>query len=102
MNPKNLKAAFQMRSQMKEIQKKLKQTTVTEKDKSEEIMVTVDGTFKVKEIKLNITELDQTRIKKLENNLLSTINKAIEKSQKNANSQLGSITNLLGMWFESK
>ena len=82
MNPKNLKAAFQMRSQMKEIQKKLKQTTVTEKDKSEEIMVTVDGTFKVKEIKLNITELDQTRIKKLENNLLSTINKAIEKSQK--------------------
>ena len=97
MNPKNLKAAFQMRSQMKEIQKKLKQTTVTEKDKSEEIMVTVDGTFKVKEIKLNITELDQTRIKKLENNLLSTINKAIEKSQKNANSKLGSITNLLGM-----
>ena len=97
MNPKNLKAAFQMRSQMKEIQKKLKQTTVTEKDKSEEIMVTVDGTFKVKEIKLNITELDQTRIKKLGNNLLSTINKAIEKSQKNANSQLGSITNLLGM-----
>ena len=97
MNPKNLKAAFQMRSQMKEIQKKLKQTTVTEKDKSEEIMVTVDGTFKVKEIKLNITELDQTRIKKLENNLLSTINKAIEKSQKNANNQLGSITNLLGM-----
>tara|TARA_B100001996_G_C18639645_1_gene585125 strand:+ start:343 stop:636 length:294 start_codon:yes stop_codon:yes gene_type:complete len=97
MNPKNLKAAFQMRSQMKEIQKKLKQTTVTESDKSEEIMVTVDGTFKVKEIKLNIAELDQTRIKKLENNLLSTINKAIEKSQKNANSQLGSITNLLGM-----
>jgi|TARA_B100001142_G_scaffold238276_1_gene236929 DNA-binding protein YbaB len=97
MNPKNLKAAFQMRSQMKEIQKKLKQTTVTESDKNEEIMVTVDGTFKVKEIKLNITELDQTRIKKLENNLLSTINKAIEKSQKNANSQLGSITNLLGM-----
>ena len=84
MNPKNLKAAFQMRSQMKEIQKKLKQTTVTESDKNEEIMVTVDGTFKVKEIKLNITELDQTRIKKLENNLLSTINKAIEKSQKNA------------------
>ena len=70
---------------------------MTEKDKSEEIMVTVDGTFKVKEIKLNITELDQTRIKKLENNLLSTINKAIEKSQKKANSQLGSITNLLGM-----
>ena len=69
MNPKNLKAAFQMRSQMKEIQKKLKQTTVTESDKNEEIMVTVDGTFKVKEIKLNITELDQTRIKKLENNL---------------------------------
>ena len=97
MNPKNLKAAFQMRSQMKEIQKKLKQTTVTESDKNEEIVVTVDGTFKVKEIKLNITELDQTRIKKLENNLLSTINKAIEKSQKNANSQLGSITNLLGM-----
>ena len=97
MNPKNLKAAFQMRSQMKEIQKKLKQTTVTESDKNEEIMVTVDGTFKVKEIKLNITELDQTRIKKLENNLLSTINKAIEKSQKNANSQLGSITTLLGM-----
>ncbi len=97
MNPKNLKAAFQMRSQMKEIQKKLKQTTVTESDKNEEIMVTVDGTFKVKEIKLNITELDQKRIKKLENNLLSTINKAIEKSQKNANSQLGSITNLLGM-----
>ena len=96
MNPKNLKAAFQMRSQMKEIQKKLKQTTVTESDKNEEIMVTVDGTFKVKEIKLNITELDQTRIKKLENNLLSTINKAIEKSQKNANSQLGSITDLLG------
>ena len=97
MNPKNLKAAFQMRSQMKEIQKKVKKTTVTESDKNEEIMVTVDGTFKVKEIKLNITELDQTRIKKLENNLLSTINKAIEKSQKNANSQLGSITNLLGM-----
>ena len=96
MNPKNLKAAFQMRSQMKEMQKKLKQTTVTESDKNEEIMVTVDGTFKVKEIKLNITELDQTRIKKLENNLLSTINKAIEKSQKNANSQLGSITDLLG------
>ena len=95
MNPKNLKAAFQMRSQMKEIQKKLKQTTVTESDKNEEIMVTVDGTFKVKEIKLNITELDQTRIKKLENNLLSTINKAIEISQKNANSQLGSITDLL-------
>lgn len=97
MNPKNLKAAFQMRSQMKEIQKKLKQTTVTESDKSEEITVTVDGTFKVKEIKLNISELDQTRIKKIENNLLATINKAIEKSQKNANSQLGSITNLLGM-----
>ena len=36
MNPKNLKAAFQMRSQMKEIQKKLKQTTVTESDKSED------------------------------------------------------------------
>ena len=54
MNPKNLKAAFQMRSQMKEIQKKLKQTTVTESDKNEEIMVTVDGTFKVKEIKLNM------------------------------------------------
>ena len=97
MNPKNLKAAFQMRSQMKEIQKKLKQTMVTESDKSEEITVTVDGTFKVKEIKLNISELDQTRIKKIENNLLATINKAIEKSQKNANSQLGSITNLLGM-----
>ncbi|MFL2763176.1 MAG: YbaB/EbfC family nucleoid-associated protein [Dehalococcoidia bacterium] len=97
MNPKNLKAAFQMRSQMKEIQKKLKQTMVTESDKSEEITVTVDGTFKIKEIKLNISELDQTRIKKIENNLLATINKAIEKSQKNANSQLGSITNLLGM-----
>jgi DNA-binding protein YbaB len=97
MNPKNLKAAFQMRSQMKEIQKKLKQTMVTESDKLEEITVTVDGTFKIKEIKLNISELDQTRIKKIENNLLATINKAIEKSQKNANSQLGSITNLLGM-----
>jgi len=97
MNPKNMKAAFQMRSQMKEIQKKLKQSTITETDKSEEISVTVDGTFKIKEIKLNINDLDQSRIKKLENNLLSTINKAIEKSQKNANSQLGSITNLLGM-----
>ena len=69
----------------------------SESDKSEEITVTVDGTFKIKEIKLNISELDQTRIKKIENNLLATINKAIEKSQKNANSQLGSITNLLGM-----
>tara|TARA_B110000116_G_scaffold117666_1_gene102061 strand:- start:477 stop:770 length:294 start_codon:yes stop_codon:yes gene_type:complete len=97
MNPKNMKAAFQMRSQMKEIQKKLKQSTITETDKSEEISVTVDGTFKIKEIKLNINDIDQARIKKLENNLLSTINKAIEKSQKNANSQLGSITNLLGM-----
>jgi DNA-binding protein YbaB len=97
MNPKNMKAAFQMRSQMKEIQKKLKQSTITETDKSEEISVTVDGTFKIKEIKLNINDIDQSRIKKLENNLLSTINKAIEKSQKNANSQLGSITNLLGM-----
>jgi DNA-binding protein YbaB len=97
MNPKNMKAAFQMRSQMKEIQKKLKQSTITVTDKSEEISVTVDGTFKIKEIKLNINDIDQSRIKKLENNLLSTINKAIEKSQKNANSQLGSITNLLGM-----
>ena len=97
MNPKNMKAAFQMRSQMKEIQKKLKQSTITVTDKSEEISVTVDGTFKIKEIKLNINDIDQARIKKLENNLLSTINKAIEKSQKNANSQLGSITNLLGM-----
>jgi len=97
MNPKNMKAAFQMRSQMKEIQKKLKQSTITETDKSEEISVTVDGTFKIKEIKLNINDIDQSRIKKLENNLLSTINKAIEKSQKNANSQLGSITDLLGM-----
>ena len=36
-------------------------------------------------------------IQNLENDLTETINKAIEKSQKNANAQLGSISNLLGM-----
>ena len=97
MNPKNIKAAFKMRSQMKEIQKKLKQSRVTETDKSGEISVTIDGTFKIKEIKLNVNDMDQSRVKRLENNIQSTINKAIEKSQKSANSQLGSITDLLGM-----
>ena len=97
MNPKNLKNAFQMRNQMKQIQKKLKQTTVTQNNKSDTISVTVDGTFKIKEIKLNIENQDSKLIKNLENDLTETINKAIEKSQKNANAQLGSISNLLGM-----
>tara|TARA_B100000686_G_C16388963_1_gene761443 strand:+ start:25 stop:318 length:294 start_codon:yes stop_codon:yes gene_type:complete len=97
MNPKNLKNAFQMRNQMKQIQKKLKQTTVTQNNKSDTISVTVDGTFKIKEIKLNLENQDPKLIKNLQNDLVDTINKAIEKSQKNANAQLGSISNLLGM-----
>ena len=97
MNPKNLKNVFQMRNQMKQIQKKLKQTTVTQNNKSDTISVTVDGTFKIKEIKLNIENPDSKLIKNLENDLTETINKAIEKSKKNANAQLGSISSLLGM-----
>ena len=97
MNPKNLKNVFQMRNQMKQIQKKLKQTTVTQNNKSDTISVTVDGTFKIKEIKLNIENPDSKLIKNLENDLTETINKAIEKSQKNAKAQLGSISSLLGM-----
>ena len=100
MNPKNLKNVFQMRNQMKQIQKKLKQTTVTQNNKSDTISVTVDGTFKIKEIKLNIENPDSKLIKNLENDLTETINKAIEKSQKNENAKLGSISNLLGMYFE--
>ena len=97
MNPKNLKNVFQMRNQMKQIQKKLKQTTVTQNNKSDTISVTVDGTFKIKEIKLNIENQDSKLIRNIENDLTETINKAIEKSQKNANAQLGSISSLLGM-----
>ena len=56
-----------------------------------------DPFFKIKEIQLNIENQDSKLIKNLENDLTETINKAIEKSQKNANAQLGSISNLLGM-----
>ena len=97
MNPKNIKNAFQMRNQMKQIQKKLKKTTVTQNNKTDTNSVTVDGTFKIKEIKLNLENQDPKLIKNLQNDLADTINKAIEKSQKNANAQLGSISNLLGM-----
>ena len=45
----------------------------------------------------SIENQDSKLIKNLENDLTETINKAIEKSQKNANAQLGSISNLLGM-----
>ena len=88
---------FKWETKWNKYKKKLKQTTVTQNNKSDTISVTVDGTFKIKEIKLNIENPDSKLIKNLENDLTETINKAIEKSQKNANAQLGSISSLLGM-----
>jgi DNA-binding YbaB/EbfC family protein len=90
---KLLKQAKDMRSKMKDVQKKLKTVTVSGQDKNGMIEVTLTGELECTSVKiLNNSILDLNNISTLEKALVQAFNTAAKTSKTTASKELSSVT----------
>ncbi|MBR6331973.1 MAG: YbaB/EbfC family nucleoid-associated protein [Dehalococcoidales bacterium] len=82
MDTQQMKQAMEMVSKMKKIQKELEKTPVNAESGKGEVKIVANGVQKIESIKIDPQFVRLDKIEDLEKNLLKTINKALEESQK--------------------
>lgn len=82
MDTQQMKQAMEMVSKMKKIQKELEKTPVNAESGKGEVKIVANGVQKIESIKIDPEFVRLDKIEDLEKNLLKTINKALEESQK--------------------
>jgi nucleoid-associated protein EbfC len=91
-NIDQMKQLMEMKREMDRIQKEMEKTLVTGDGGKGAVIITMNGTMKVKEVKISDEMLEPKNHKKLEENVLKATNDAIDKAQKEAAKQLKDIT----------
>jgi DNA-binding YbaB/EbfC family protein len=91
-----MKQAKQMQEQIKKIQKELEKELVTGNSGGEAIVVTMTGSQKCVEVKLDPDKVKEMSSDRLQIMLLQAINDALEKSRKLMAKKMGPISGGLG------
>ena len=89
---KLLKQAKEMQGQMKDVQKELKSTRVSEESEGGKIKVVMSGDMEVLEVSIDPSLLSQDNQKRAENGLKVAFSAAIKKSKELASSKLAKIS----------
>jgi DNA-binding YbaB/EbfC family protein len=91
-----MKQAKQMQEQIKKVQKELEKELVSGSAGSEAIIVTMTGSQKCVEVKLDSDKVKEMSTDRLQSVMLQAINDALEKSRKLMAKKMGPITGGLG------
>jgi DNA-binding YbaB/EbfC family protein len=91
-----MKQAKQMQEQIKKVQKELEKELVSGSAGGEAIVVTMTGSQKCVEVKLNPEKVKEMTSDRLQTIMLQAINDALEKSRKLMAKKMGPISGGLG------
>jgi DNA-binding YbaB/EbfC family protein len=91
-----MKQAKQMQEQIKKVQKELEKEFVSGNAGGEAIVVTMTGSQKCVEVKLDSDRVKEMSTDRLQSVMLQAINDALEKSRKLMAKKMGPITGGLG------
>ncbi len=92
MNLSMLKKAQELKSKLDKAQKELSKTIVEAESGKGAVKITINGQQQIQSIKISPNVIDPARPEYLEELVLKAVTEAINKSQKVAAKQLGSLT----------
>ena len=89
---KDLGSMMKMQRDLKAVQKSLKKSTATAENHDGTVKATVNGEFSLMDLSIDESLLEPSNKDKLQRQIISTINKAVENSKENASREMKKIT----------
>jgi len=87
-----MKQAGSLMKQMNSLKKKIDKLETLSESKDGKIQVTIQGTSKIKSIKIDDELLENTSSKDLEKNLINTVNDALNNAEKSSKQIMSEMT----------